>query len=173
MLEFIAEYPWLIALLFSVLFAGIGAALVGFSVTNTRHLDIYVSSAMISTAFWAPIVATRIADRTKSCSYFRAALLGAIAALLAVLFVGFPMDAEVRLDNMFKGLASLPQTIKYIVVDDFAANLGCGVFTSLLFGWYLVPIGAIAGLLLRELRKLYQAEPPEAIGESHEGYDLL
>lgn len=161
MLEFISRHPRLTAMLLSSLFAGLSTGIVCFALHDTRHLLIKISSAMISTAIWAPITCKRIFDRTQTCSYFRAAMLGALTACLALLIVGFPMDAEMRLENMSKGLVSVEQTIKYVLIDNFAANLGCGIFTGLLLGWYLVPLGGLAGLVLREMRKLYQLEPPE------------
>ncbi len=54
----------------------------------------------------------RIADVRQPCTSFRAAILGGIATLLALLF----------------------------------------------FGWYLVPLGGLGGILLRELRKLYEPD---------------
>ncbi len=157
---FLLKYPRLICSLIHAIFAGLAAAIVCLSIRDTIHISIYVSSAMIAAGFWASIITKRSADREQTCTYMRAAILGFTSALLTVLTVGIPIDTEVRLINMVNGLASLSQTLKYIFIDDMSMNLGCGCFVLLVFGWYLVPMGSIAGIILLELCKVHNQHRP-------------
>jgi len=158
MSELISKYPRMVASLFATMFAGLATSLVCYPMHDNARLVIYVSSAMASSAFWVAIIGKRIADITQHCTYFRAAILGGIAALLAVLSIDIFVDIEMRLENMVNGLASVQQTIRFLLIDDLSTNLGGGLFALLFFGWYLIPMGGLAGIILRSLRKLYEPD---------------
>jgi len=163
MAELISKYPRIVVALFAAISAGLATALVCYPMHDNAHLVIYISSAMVSSAFWAAIIGKRIADITQHCTYFRAAILGGIAALLAVLSIDIFVDIEMRLENMFNGLASLQQTMGFLLIDDLTTNLGGGLFALLFFGWYLIPMGGLAGIILRSLRKLYEADEQDEL----------
>lgn len=155
---FLVKYPRLIAILFFACIAVIAAIVLSLPFSDWKQTFIYASSAFITAAFWAAIIAKRIADGYQECSYWRAAVLGGIVGLLCVMTVGIPINCELRLWQMLQGQISMHEMIMHIFIDDIQVETGCCVFATLFFSWYLIPTGSVAAILLRALRRLY--EPP-------------
>jgi len=174
MSELISKYPRILAFLFSATLAGLSAALVC-SHLGDYHPTVIIIISMISAGFWMAVIGKRVTDTTRSCTYFRAAILGSIATALAIFSMTTLLDIEGRSENMLNGLASLQQTIRYFLIEDMSSNLGGGIFALLYLGWYLIPVGAIGALILRWLRKLYESDEPNEedkiaeLYEAHEG----
>ncbi len=152
------------------LFAAICAGLVAvfFCVITGSESAIYITCAIFSAAFWAAILGKRITDVSHICTYLRAALLGVAVALLTVLSVTILMGIELRLEIMLNGLESVQQTMRYTLIEGLSANPASGYFTIHIVGAYFGSIGAIAGMLLRWLRTLYELDEQN---ELYEGDD--
>ena len=144
MLGHILQYPRLVASLFAALFAGIMAVFVGAVIHGALYPITYIASVMVSAALWAAIIDKRITNVAQSCTYMRAAILGAITTLPVIFSTSF------------------------FINNGLTAGLGGGFFVLLFFGWYLLPFGGLAGVILRWLRSRYEVDEEN---ELYEGDD--
>jgi hypothetical protein len=169
-LEFVREYPRIIAAIFAALFAGPISA-IPIKLVLSRGgppPGIYISSAMLSSALWAAIVGRRVTDKALACTYFRAAMLGALATTLSILSVAIFINLEFRIQNVLLGLTSIQQSMQYLFAADLEESLGGGIFILIFFGWTLVPLGGLGGVILRWLRSVYEEDQTKLLYEKHE-----
>jgi len=169
-LEFIKKHPRIVAAIFAALFAG-SISSVPIKLLLSRGGPppvIYISSAMLSSALWAAILGKRVTDKALTCTYFRAAVLGALSTTAAIVSVGIFINTEFRIQNLILGLTSIQQTMQYLFVADIEESLGGGFFIFIFFGWTLIPLGGLGGVILRWLRSAYEEDQTKLLYERDE-----